>query len=192
LSDGEDRLRPWEVRASRPLVRDRWISLRADHCVTQRGVELDPYYVLEYPDWVHVVALDESERLLLVRQYRHGAGAMSLELPGGVMDPQESDPLVAGARELLEETGHVAASMRHLTRLSPNPASHANSVHLLLAEGARAVAPLTLDDSEDIVVERVPWREALELALGGAILNVQHIGLLAIALTQAKGVKIGG
>lgn len=188
----DEALRPWEVRASRRLIRDRWISLRADHCVTQRGVELDPYYVLEYPDWVHVVALDEEERLLLVRQYRHGAGVMSLELPGGVMDPEESDPLVAGARELLEETGHVAPLLRHLMRLSPNPASHTNSVHVLLAEGARAVAPLQLDSTEDLAVERVPWREALDLALAGKIINVQHVGLLAIALATVKGVRIGG
>jgi 8-oxo-dGTP pyrophosphatase MutT (NUDIX family) len=190
LSD--DALRPWEVRASRRLIRDRWISLRADHCVTQRGVELDPYYVLEYHDWVHVVALDEADRLLLVRQYRHGAGVISLELPGGVMDPNESDPLAAGARELLEETGHEAASIRHLTRLSPNPASHTNSLHLLLAEGARQVAPLKLDSTEDIAVVLLPWREALDLALGGGMIHAQHVGLLAIALAQAKGVMIGG
>ncbi|ATQ68511.1 MULTISPECIES: NUDIX hydrolase [Methylosinus] len=191
MSD-DDPLRPWELRGSRRLIRDRWISLRADHCVTQRGVVLDPYYVLEYRDWVHVVALDEADRLLLVRQYRHGAGEMSLELPGGVMDEGESDPLAAGARELLEETGHRAASIRHLACLSPNPASHANRVHLLYAEGARLVAPLKLDNSEDITVERVPWREALELALGGGMIHAQHVGLLAIALAQVKGVTIGG
>lgn len=189
---GDEPLRPWEVRASRPVVRDRWIDLRADHCVTQRGVVLDPYYVLDYRDWVHVVALDEADRLLLVRQYRHGAGEISLELPGGVMDEGESDPLVTGARELLEETGHAAASIRHLTRLSPNPASHANRLHVLFAEGARQVAPLTLDSTEDIAVERIPWREALELALGGGMIHAQHVGLLVIALAQAKGVKIGG
>lgn len=188
----DDALRPWEVRASKRLIHDRWISLRADHCVTQRGAELDPYYVLEYPDWVHVVALDEDDRLLLVRQYRHGAGVVSLELPGGMMDPGESDPVTAGARELLEETGHVAQSMRHLARLSPNPASHTNSIHVLLAQQASFARPLSLDQTEDIAVERVPWRDALRLALTGEMLNVQHVGLLAIALAEAKGVRIGG
>ena len=65
-------------------------------------------------------------------------------------------------------------------------------MHVLYAEGAREVAPLKLDSSEDIAVERIPWREALELALGGGIVNGQHVGLLVIALAQAKGVKIGG
>ncbi|WP_400769992.1 NUDIX hydrolase [Methylosinus sporium] len=188
----DDILRPWEVRASRTLVQDSWLTLRADHCVTQRGVSLDPYYVLEYSDWVHVVALDEEDRLLMVRQYRHGAGVASLELPGGRMDAHESDPIAAGARELLEETGHAAPSLRHLARLSPNPASHANWIHVLYGEGAKEVAPLNLDSGEDIRVERVPWREALALALGGQIINSQHVALLAIAMAQTKGVKIGG
>jgi 8-oxo-dGTP pyrophosphatase MutT (NUDIX family) len=148
--------------------------------------------VLEYPDWVHVVALDEEDRLLLVWQYRHGAGVASLELPGGRLDAHESDPIAAGARELLEETGHAAPSLRHLARLSPNPASHSNWLHLLYGEGAREIAPLKLDSGEDICVERIPWRKALELALGGGIVNSQHVGLLVIALARSKGVDIGG
>jgi 8-oxo-dGTP pyrophosphatase MutT (NUDIX family) len=184
-------LRPWEVRASRHLLRDKWISLRADRCVTQRGAVLDPYFVLEYPDWVHVVAFDAEDRLLLVRQYRHGAGVISLELPGGMMDSHESDPVVTGARELLEETGHVAASLRHVVRLSPNPATHANNVHIILATQARQTLALQLDASEDIVVEHVPWRRAVEMALAGEMINSQHVGLLFIALAQAKGVSLG-
>lgn len=190
MSDGI--LRPWEVRSSRTLVRDRWISLRADHCVTRRGAELDPYYVLEYEDWVHIVALDEEDRLLLVRQYRHGVGMASLELPGGKLDPHESDPIAAGARELLEETGHAAPSLRHLARLSPNPATHSNWIHVLYGEGAKAIAPLKLDQSEDICVERMAWREALALALAGGVINAAHVGLLAIAFARMKGATIGG
>jgi 8-oxo-dGTP pyrophosphatase MutT (NUDIX family) len=152
---------------------------------------LDPYYVLEYRDWVHVAAFDADDRLLLVRQYRHGARAMSLELPGGVMDAHESDPLATAARELLEETGHVAKALTHLARLSPNPANHTNGLHIVLARGAQPAKPLELDDTEDIVVEHVPWRQAVEMALAGEIINAQHVGLLFIALARAKGVSFG-
>ncbi len=184
-------MRPWTADSSRVLVESPWIKLRAERCVTQRGAVLDPFYLLDYPEWVHVAAFDEEDRLLLVRQYRHGAGKMSLELPGGVMDPQESDPLVAGARELLEETGHVAATLTHLARLSPNPSSHTNGVHILLATGARPQTALKLDATEDIVVEPTPWREAVEMALSGQIINAQHVGLLFIALARAKGLGAG-
>jgi 8-oxo-dGTP pyrophosphatase MutT (NUDIX family) len=187
----KDGLRPWTADSSRVLVESPWIKLRAERCVTQRGAVLDPFYLLDYPEWVHVAAFDEEDRLLLVRQYRHGAGKMSLELPGGVMDPQESDPLVAGARELLEETGHVAATLTHLARLSPNPSSHTNGVHILLATGARPQTALKLDATEDIVVEPTPWREAVEMALSGQIINAQHVGLLFIALARAKGLGAG-
>ncbi len=183
-----DALRPWRTESSRILVESPWIKLRAERCVTQRGAVLDPFYLLDYPEWVHVAAFDDEDRLLLVRQYRHGAGKMSLELPGGVMDPQESDPLVAGARELLEETGHVAATLTHLARLSPNPSSHTNGVHILLATGARLQTALKLDATEDIVVEPTPWREAMDMAISGEMINVQHVGLLFIALARAKGV----
>lgn len=86
------------------VLRDRWISVHADDCVTAEGVEISPYYVLEYPDWVNVVALDEYDHVLLIRQYRHGLGRISLELPCGGAEPGEST-LDAARRELLEETG---------------------------------------------------------------------------------------
>jgi 8-oxo-dGTP pyrophosphatase MutT (NUDIX family) len=184
-------LRPWRVLASRHVLRDKWISVRADHCVTQRGATLDPYYILEYPDWVHVVAFDSEDRLLLVRQYRHGAGVISLELPGGMMDAHENDPVVTGARELLEETGHVAESLRHVVKMSPNPATHANSIHVVLATQARQTRALELDASEDIVVEHVPWRRAVDMALAGEMINSQHVAMLFIALAQTKGLRFG-
>lgn len=72
----KDGLRPWTADSSRVLVESPWIKLRAERCVTQRGAVLDPFYLLDYPEWVHVAAFDEEDRLLLVRQYRHGAGKM--------------------------------------------------------------------------------------------------------------------
>ena len=64
----------WRVTGSRYVHKDRWIAVRADDCVTEDGVSVAPYYVLEYPDWVEIVALDADDNLLLVRQYRHGVG----------------------------------------------------------------------------------------------------------------------
>ncbi len=75
------RLEPWKVKGSRYLLRERFLTARVDHCVTPAGIEV-PYYVLEYPGWVNVVALDKEDHLILVRQYRHALGDISLELPG--------------------------------------------------------------------------------------------------------------
>jgi len=185
-----DELEPWRVEGSRTVLRDPWIHLRADRCITQRGAVLDPFYVLEYRDWAHVVAFDEDDHLLLVRQWRHGAAAFSLELPGGVMEPGE-DPLQAGARELLEETGHAAPALTHVAALSPNAANFTNRVHVMLGVGARKVKDLSLDPGEDVVVERVPWRNAAAMALSGEMIHSQHVGLLMMALARAKGLRFG-
>lgn len=170
-------IKPWRVLASRRLHADRWISLRADRCVTDEGVEVEPYYVLEYPDWVHVVAVGADSRILLVEQYRHAAGQITLETPAGRMDPQDAGPEAAAARELLEETGCAAEALMVLNAASPNPASHANRVHTVLATGV-SFRQAALDDPRERLSSRwVTRAEALELALGGALPAMQAASL---------------
>ncbi len=185
------RVQPWTTKSSERVLHDRWISVRADHCVTAEGASVSPYYVLEYPDWVHVVALDSEENVLLVRQYRHALGRISLELPGGNMDAADEGPIAAAARELLEETGFGNAERMTLVGShSPNPASHANLMHTVLAENVAAVqAPLS-DEIEVLEVERVPCRDALRLAMSGAIMHSMHVASLVIGLCAAKKIDM--
>jgi len=183
---GEDDLKPWRLEGSRILREDRWLKLRADRCVTQRGAVLDPFYVFEYSDWVHVVAIDDEDKILFVRQYRHGFGGMSLELPGGIMDAHESDPLQTATRELLEETGYAARRFTHLVALSPNPSTHTNRIHLVLAEGAHFIQAPAPDATEDVRLERLTEQEAVARAVRGDIVNSAHVGLLFIALERRK------
>jgi len=76
-------LAPWKTLSSRYIIRDRWMTLRADRCETAAGVVIDPYYVQEPEDWVQVVAFDPADKILMIRQYRHAAGLISNELPCG-------------------------------------------------------------------------------------------------------------
>lgn len=176
----------WRVAGTRLIHADRWIRLRADHCITPEGAVLDPYYVLEYADWVHVVAVTDDDRLVVNHQYRHGAGCVHLELPGGVMDAADAGPLEAAARELREETGFAAREFRSVVSLSPNSATHTNRIHIVLAEGAYADGAQSLDVGEEIAVELLPLAQIPALLGSGAFLQAAHVASLMVAL-QAIG-----
>jgi ADP-ribose pyrophosphatase YjhB (NUDIX family) len=169
----------WRVKSSRGVLKDRWINLRADDCVTAGGTAIGPYYVLEYGPWVNVVALTTGDELVLVRQYRHAAGAMVLELPGGMVDGGE-DPAEAARRELLEESGYAGDALRPVSALYTNPASHTNRLHTFATKGARRVAPPAHEAGEDgMTVHTIPVDDVLA-RLGAGILGqaMQVSGLL--------------
>lgn len=173
----------WTIYRTTHVLQDRWISVRADDCSTPCGVEVAPYYVLEFPDFVHVFATDEADRVVLVRQYRHGLQGVSLELPGGIMDPHDTDVVAVGARELREETGYVGGTLTQMAALSVDPARYANRLHLIRASGVIAGAA-NPEPTEDIEVVLVSRQEARRLAQSGEIINACHVGLMLMALAE--------
>lgn len=169
----------WRVTASRHIHKDRWISVRADDCVTDEGAVIAPYYVLEYPDWVEVVALDADNNVLLVRQYRHALGDISTELPAGGMDAGETDPVAAARRELLEEAG-CAGTLTLVGETRPNAGTHTNRTHIILARDVVKVAEPQDEPSERIDSVWVPLAEAIRMALAGEI----TVGMQAASLLR--------
>jgi 8-oxo-dGTP pyrophosphatase MutT (NUDIX family) len=174
MSDGK-----WRVTASRIVHQDRWIHLRADACVTDEGAVVAPYYVLEYPDWVEVVALDADNNVLLVKQYRHALGGISVELPAGGMDPGEKDPVEAARRELLEEAG-CAGTLSLVGETRPNAGTHTNRTHIILARDVVKVAEPQDEPSERIESIWVSLPEAIRMALAGEI----TVGMQAASLLR--------
>ncbi len=139
MSDLPD-LPRWRVESSRYVIDDPWLRVRADDCVTEEGVRIAPFFVTEHPDWVIVVAIDVDGQLLLLDQYRHGWGVTSRELPTGAIDSGDADPIAAGRRELLEETGYGGGDWRLVATLAPNPANQSNRCHIALASGVSKIA----------------------------------------------------
>lgn len=146
----------WRLEESEELIRDDWLNLRADRCRMPDGTEVTPYYVLEYPDWVNVVALTEDDELVMIRQYRHGVGRTLLEIPCGSMDSGDASPLDAARRELLEETGFECTDLRPTASMFSNASSHTNQAHMFVGTNAKRVSGQRLDASEQILVELVP------------------------------------
>lgn len=132
-----------------------------------RGTERD-FVVVHAPDWVNVLALTPDRQLVLVRQFRFGVDAFSLEIPGGVMEMGE-DPLQAGLRELREETGFTGKGARLLGSVHPNPAIQSNRCHFVLVEEAVRTEALEWDENEEIEVATRPADEVFGLARSGAV-----------------------
>jgi 8-oxo-dGTP pyrophosphatase MutT (NUDIX family) len=119
-------------------------------------------------DWCNVVALTPDDEIVLVWQYRFGTDALSLEIPGGVIDPGE-DPLEAAARELFEETGYTAEAFEPLLEVEPNPAIQNNRCFTFLARGARFGGSTRFDPMEELETALLPAARLPELLDSGQV-----------------------
>ncbi|MEQ8334732.1 NUDIX hydrolase [Nisaea sp.] len=148
--------KPWRVLDSRIAYSDRFLAHRMDTCETPHGQIVDPYHVVELPDWVNMVAVTEDHQVLMVREYRHGIGEVVFGLPSGTVDPGETDPMGTAKRELREETGAEAPHWVQTGRMYPNAAVMTNTCFSFLAVGARVTGATDFDDAEDIETVPVP------------------------------------
>lgn len=144
-------IKEWKVLESEYLVRRPWLTARRDRLELPDGRIIPEYYVLEYPDWVNVIAITKDGQFVMEKQYRHAARKISLELPCGVMEEGET-PLEAAQRELLEETGFGGGQWKKLMELSPNPSAMSNMTHCFLAIGVEKIAEQHLDETEELSV----------------------------------------
>jgi len=155
---------PWIELKSRQLLDCRIFKVGSSERQSTSG-KRGTFFSVDALDWagvIPVVETPEGRSFVMIRQFRHGTKYLSIEFPGGIVEPDE-DPSVAIARELVEETGYQANLIVPLGILSPNPAFMTNSFHAFVAEGCTLVRPQCLDEHEEIEVLLVPEREAIEM-----------------------------
>lgn len=152
--------------------------MRSDRCETISGTVIDPYHVVELPDWINVLALTPEREIVLVREYRHGTAEIALELPSGTVEPGEA-PLAAAQRELREETGYGGGIWRRTAFVAVNPARQNNRVSTFLALDVTPVGAPRLEASEIIETIRLPWPALVAgLAEGSLQFHGQHLAAL--------------
>lgn len=173
-------IKPWEKISTKPLGDFRVFSIHADHKISPRTGVTHDFFVIDAVNWVNVVAITTDRKVVMVEQYRHGSETVELEIPGGVMDPDDLSPVATGIRELREETGYVGENAQIVGKVFPNPAIMSNTCYTVLVENCRCTSPVDFDSTEDLVTRLVPLEEVPELVAKGL---VRH-SLVVAALYQ--------
>lgn len=154
-------MKKWKILSSRSTYKDNWLSVRTDHVQLEDGREIEGYHVLEYPDWVSVIGLTDEGNVVLIKEYRHGAQALTIGLPSGASEPGE-DMIGVAQREFEEETGYTAREWVKIGEGFANWAINTNKVHYFLAFGAEKTGNQSLDPNEEIEPVEWPWAKYYE------------------------------
>jgi 8-oxo-dGDP phosphatase len=192
MSQIRDVAERWPVTSSEVVARGRIVTLRTDN-VRMPGGETAVRDVVEHPGAVAIAALDSGGRVLMIRQYRHPAGAMLWELPAGLRDVQGEPLLATAQRELLEESGYRAADWRVLIDSYTSPGISTERIRVYLARNLTLVPEpergyVPEHEEAYLTVDWVPLDEAVRLALRGDLHNgVAILGILSAYAARGEG-----
>jgi ADP-ribose pyrophosphatase len=179
----------WTILSSEYLFSDLWFKVRKDVCKTPLGKIVDPYYVYEFPEWVTAVPVSDDGRIIMVRQYRHAIGETCIEFPGGCVDDIDASLEDAVKRELLEETGYSFTAYKSLGKISANPSTNNNLMHMYLATGGKKIAKQSLDPNEEIEIELLTIDEVKQLVRENKILQSMHVTCFLYAMDALGELK---
>jgi len=174
----------WKTLSSQNLFNEKWFKVRKEVCETPQGKIVDPYYVYDFSAWVGALPVTEEGKVIMLKQYRHALGEVCYEIPGGCMDETDKSFEEAVARELLEETGYSFSSYEYLGRISPNPSTNSNLLHMYLAKGGKKIAEQTLDENEEIEVLLLDMNELKQLLRENMIVQAMHVSCIFYALQK--------
>lgn len=173
----------WKVLSSEYLFTEPWLTIRRDKCELPNGKLMPAFYVQEYPEWASAFALTKDNKVVMIKQYRHGIEEITIEVPGGVVDNGE-EPGAAIRRELMEETGYAFDAFEFLGKVCANPSTGDNYMHMYLAKGGEKVGEQMLDESEDVEVVIYSIDEVKQLIRENKIVQSLHVSCIFYALNK--------
>jgi ADP-ribose pyrophosphatase len=164
----KDKPETWKRKTSKEIADCRVFKVREDFCERTSDKAEHTFFVVENPDWVNVIAFTKDEQVVLIEQFRHGIEEVILEIPGGIIDTNE-EPIIAAARELIEETGFAAQEIIPLGKSRPNPAIQNNWIYHFLALDCEKTKDTTFDEHESVITKLLSLEEIEQLIENGEI-----------------------
>lgn len=173
----------WTEQQSIDLLKTPVFTVTERTSLSPQGT-LGKYIVNNARDWAIVIPVHQGN-FLMVKQWRHGEKALSIEFPGGVIDEGE-EPLEAAKRELLEETGAVAGKLTWLGTMNPNPALFSNHVHVFCAQDLNFTNTQNLDHDEYLHYTQLSEQEVLSKMGSPEYPHALMSSALCLYLTKIK------
>lgn len=179
-------LKKWRILKSTMVFEHQWCKVRQDEIELPNGKIIDDYFLTIRPDVALVLPITNNQEIVLVRQYRHGACKILLELPAGTFDPEQESPQAAAIRELKEETGYSTEKITLLSILYDNPVKDTNKIHLFIAENVMKIGQQELDITEEINVVLIPLVTVIEKIATGEICVAGTVAAILLGLNFLK------
>lgn len=178
-------LKPWELVAASPvLTAAPWLSIVREHVRLPNGDTVDDYYRVVLPDYAVVAAFTTADELVMVREYKHGLGRISLNAPAGMLDPGE-DPLAGAKRELREETGYTSNDWHLLGEFVTDGNRHCGKGYVFMATNAQPAVAHFVPKDEPLIIELLK-RDAVWKAIeSGDVALMPTVTALSLAMAHA-------
>jgi len=183
------KIEKWKILKTDIALDNKWCVVHKDTVALPSGKIIDDYYVCIRPNVVLVFPITADGKVIMVRQYKHGAKEILLEFPSGVVDEKEDSIEAAALRELREETGYATANLELLTAVCDNPTKDTNKIFFFLARNVEKLYDTEFDPTEDIEtveipIEKIPFMiKAQEIKVSGSI-AIYYMALAALNSSQ--------
>lgn len=172
MTKENDKSKRWTVVKSDYVLREPWLTARRDHVRLPNGTEIPDFWVVEYPEWVNVIAITVDGEFVMERQYRHSIKMVSTESCAGVVEKGET-PLEAAKRELSEETGYEGGNWTEILDLA-NSGTMSNHTHVFLATDV-VKGTSHPEATEEIEVFLCSKQEVQKMLMSGEIIQASMV-----------------
>ena len=173
----EKKEKKWEILKSEYVLNSPYYKVKKEEVLLPDGSIIKDYFMRERKGWVLVYCLTKEGKVILNRQYKHGAQEVVMELPGGMVEESES-PEEGAKRELEEETGYVMEHVEYMGEFVTDPSNDRGKAWLCVGTGGKKIKEPKDDPSEPIEIELVSPEEALRRAAEGEIKTLPHVAAI--------------